>query len=216
MKKILLILLAAAVVLCATVALADSDVPEATASPQATVAPQAQSDEAGGTSGVDLSRFSIPRIHAPVIPQIEVPEVPEIEVPEIHTPAPTQKPKIEVPEIPEVERAELEAPAATPDAWPQVDEALKALGIDAYRALYDALSAGETVGEGSRGDAARGLQQMLVAFGQKVAVDGIVGPKTIAALKAVQAQYGLPPSEKLDAADLATLLPLLLTAGQSE
>jgi peptidoglycan hydrolase-like protein with peptidoglycan-binding domain len=47
-------------------------------------------------------------------------------------------------------------------------------------------------------------------------VDGIVGPKTIAALKAVQAQYGLPPSEKLDAAGLATLLPLLLTAGQSE
>ena len=209
-KKIRLILLAAAVVLCATAALADPDVPEATA------APQVQSDEAGDPSRVDLSRFSIPRIHAPVIPQIEVPEVPEIEVPEIHTPAPTQKPKIEVPEIPEVERAELEAPAATPDAWPQVDEALEALGIDAYRALYDALSAGETVGEGSRGDAARGLQQMLVAFGQKVAVDGIVGPKTIAALKAVQAQYGLPPSEKLDAADLATLLPLLLTAGQSE
>ena len=119
-------------------------------------------------------------------------------------------------EIPEVEHAALEAPAATPDAWPQVDEALKALGIDAYRALYDALSAGETVGEGSRGDAARGLQQMLAAFGQDIRVDGIVGPRTIAALNAVQAQYGLAPSDKLDAGGLAALLPLLLTAEQGE
>ena len=212
----LLILLAAGLALSAPTALADRETPQATAVPEATTAPQAQNDGSGDPSGVDLSRFSIPRIHAPVIPKIEAPEVPEIEVPEIHTPAPTQKPKIEVPGIPTVAPGEVEAPAATSDASQPVEAALEALGVDAYRALYDALSAGETVGEGSRGDAARGLQQMLVAFGQKVAVDGIVGPKTIAALKAVQAQYGLSPSEKLDAAGLATLLPLLLTAGQSQ
>ena len=216
MKKMLLILLAAGLALSAPTALADQETPQATAAPEATVAPQTQNDGSGDPSGVDLSRFSIPRIHAPVIPKIEVPEVPEIEVPEIHTPAPTQKPKIEVPGIPTVEPGEVEAPAATSDASQPVEAALEALGVDAYRALYDALSAGETVGEGSRGDAARGLQQMLAAFGQDIRVDGIVGPRTIAALNAVQAQYGLPPSDKLDAGGLAALLPLLLTAEQGE
>jgi lysozyme family protein len=72
------------------------------------------------------------------------------------------------------------------------------------------------VGDGSRGDAARGLQQLLVAFGQDIRADGIVGPKTIAALKAVQAQYELPQTDKLDAEGLAALLPLLLRNGQDK
>ena len=187
MKKLLSILLAAAV-LCGLAALGEQSAPTD-----------------------DMSRFSIPHIPVPTIPAIEVPEIDEIEVPEVPTVGPTEKPKIEVPEIPEVDALAGAAPQATPDPSDQVGAALAALGVDAYLALYDALSNGETVGEGSRGDAAKGLQQLLAAFGQDVRADGIVGPKTIAALNAVQDQYALPRTDGLDAAGLAALLPLLLT-----
>ena len=158
-------------------------------------AASAEQDAPGG----DMSRFSIPRIPAPTIPVIEVPEIPEIDVPEVPTAAPTEKPKIKAPEIPGVEVSA-----------PQVEAALEALGVKDYRALYDALSRGEVIGDGSRGDAARGLQQLLAAFGQTVKADGIVGPRTIAALNAVQDQFGLPRTESLDAEGFAALLPLLM------
>lgn len=191
MKKLLSILLAAAL-LCGLSVLAEQNAP---------------ADETG--------RFSVPHIPAPTVPPVEVPEIEEIEVPEVPTAAPTQKPKIEVPEIPEVDLPGVDVPRATSDAADQVETALAALGVDAYRALYDALSRGEAVGEGSRGDAAKGLQQLLAAFGQEVKADGIVGPKTIAALNAVQDQYELPRTDSLDAAGLSALLPLLLSGEQS-
>ena len=191
MQKMISILLAAALALCGLMALAEQ-----------------------GDSRDDMSRFSIPHIPTPSIPPVEVPEIDEIEVPKVPTAAPTGTPKIEVPEIPEVDVPGLDAPQVTSDAGEAVEVALAAMGVDAYRALYDALSRGETICEGSTGDAAKGLQQLLAAFGQDVRADGIVGPKTVAALNAVQDQYGLPRADSLDAAGLAALLPLLLANEQ--
>lgn len=191
MKKLLSILLAGTMLLYGLVTLAEQD-----------------------ASGDDMSRFSIPHIAAPTVPPVEVPEIDEIKVPEVPTAAPTKKPKIEIPDIPEVDVPQADLPGAAADAADPVEAALAALGVDAYRALRDALADGSAVGNGSRGDAAKGLQQLLTAFGQDVRVDGIVGPKTLAALNAVQDRYGLPRADKLDAAGLAALLPLLLTNGQ--
>ena len=191
MKKLLSVLLAAAVLLCALASLAEQDEPKE-------------------------DRFSVLRIRVPTVPPVEVPEINEIEVPEVPTAAPTKKPKIKVPEIPDVDVDAPDVPRVTANAPAQVESALAALGVTGYPALRDALSSGEAVGDGSRGDAARGLQQLLVAFGQDIRVDGIVGPKTIAALKAVQAQYELPQTDKLDAEGLAALLPLLLRNGQDK
>jgi hypothetical protein len=187
MKKLLTILLASAMLMWGGAASAEQDAP-----------------------GGDMSRFSIPRIPAPTIPVIEVPEIPEIDVPEVPTAAPTEKPKIKAPEIPGVEVSGDEIPQPAASVAHQVEAALEALGVKDYRALYDALSRGEVIGDGSRGDAARGLQQLLAAFGQAVKADGIVGPRTIAALNAVQDQFGLRRTGSLDAEGFAALLPLLM------
>ena len=191
MKKLLSVLLAAAVLICGLAVVAEQD-------------------------GAKEDRFSVLRIRVPTVPPVEVPEIPEIEVPEVPTPAPTKKPKIEVPEIPEVDVDAPDVPRVTADAPAQLESALAAMGVTDYPALRDALGSGEAMGDGSRGDAARGLQQLLVAFGQNIKADGIVGPKTLAALNAVQAQYELPQTDRLDAEGLATLLPLLLMNGQDE
>lgn len=191
MKKLLSVLLAAAVLICGLAVVAEQD-------------------------GAKEDRFSVLRIRVPTVPPVEVPEIPEIEVPEVPTAAPTKKPKIEVPEIPEVDVDAPDVPRVTADAPAQLESALAAMGVTDYPALRDALDSGEAVGEGSRGDAARGLQQLLIAFGQDIRADGIVGPRTIAALKAVQAQYELPQTDALDAEGLAALLPLLLGNGQDD
>ena len=104
----------------------------------------------------------------------------------------------------------LPALADSEDAAVSTDDVLSALGDDVYRNTYDALLAGEVVQKGSKGDAASGVQQTLVAFGQNITVDGNVGPKTIGALNAVQAAFGLEATESLDAAGYAELLPRLL------
>jgi len=192
MKKLLSVLLTAAMLLCSLAVLAEQD------------------------GAKEEDRFSVLRIRVPTVPPVEVPEIPEIEVPKVPTPAPTKKPKIEVPEIPEVEVDAPDVPRVTADPAAQVESALATLGVTEYRELYESLSSGEAVGDGSRGDAAKGLQQLLVAFGQSVTVDGIVGPKTLAALNAVQAQFELPQTNKLDAKGLASLLPLLLMNGQED
>lgn len=95
-------------------------------------------------------------------------------------------------------------------AAPTTEDVLEALGEDIYRDTYAALAAGETVGRGAKGELAKGFQQTLIAFGQKITADGSVGPKTIAALNAVQEAFGLEPTETLDADGYAELLPRLL------
>ncbi len=125
---------------------------------------------------------------------------------------PTEEPAEEEPEeeVSEEEVSEEEEPATGAIGGVDVDEVLDALGEDVYRDTYKALLAGETIAKGSKGDAAKGVQQTLVAFGQDIAVDGSVGPRTIAALNAVQAAFGLEQTESLDASQFAALLPRLL------
>lgn len=135
---------------------------------------------------------------APAEPEAEPEEAPDVE-PEA---APEEAP----------ETAPEEAPETAPDPQALIGEVLDALGDDAYRAVYEALSAGEVVEKGSKGDVARGVQQTLIAFGQDISADGSVGPKTIAALNAVQEGFGMAPTEALDADGYAALLPRLLAA----
>jgi peptidoglycan hydrolase-like protein with peptidoglycan-binding domain len=52
-----------------------------------------------------------------------------------------------------------------------------------------------TLRQGMSGDDVRGLQLALNAIGQKVDVDSQFGPQTTAAVKAVQQQAGLKPSD---------------------
>ncbi|MBR7188841.1 MAG: hypothetical protein IKD53_09835 [Clostridia bacterium] len=101
-------------------------------------------------------------------------------------------------------------PTLEPAGEASIDEVLTALNDDTYRATRDALRSGEVVKKGSKGAAARGVQQTLAAFGQKIAVDGNAGARTIAALNAVQAAFGLEKTDSLDAEGYATLLPRLL------
>ena len=99
------------------------------------------------------------------------------------------------------------ADAALPDMV--LDAVMDALG-GGCRETYEARRAGGPVGMSARGDAARGVQQTLVDFGQDIAADGIVGAKTLTALNAVQAAFGLEATEALDAGGYAALLPRLL------
>ena len=129
------------------------------------------------------------------------------------TPEPTTAP------TPEPTAEPIEEPAPEPEGTPigvSTEDILAALDDDTCRATYDALSAGEVIRKGSRGDTAKGVQQTLVDFGQNIAVDGSVGPKTIAALNAVQAAFGLTETEELDAAGYADLLPRLLMVANPE
>lgn len=109
--------------------------------------------------------------------------------------------------------AAQEAPAA---AEVTLDDILDALGNDNCRTTYQALLEGEVIKKGSKGDAAKGVQQTLVDFGKDIAVDGSVGPKTIGALNEVQAAFGLEETESLDAEGYAQLLPRLLVATRPE
>ena len=122
--------------------------------------------------------------------------------------APEGAPEPEADEAPETR----EEPAEEPAGEVTTAEVLDALGEGPYREVYDALSAGEVIQKGSKGDIAKGVQQTLIAFGQDIAADGSVGPKTIGALNAVQAAFGLEQTEALDAAGYEQLLPRLLVA----
>ena len=119
-------------------------------------------------------------------------------------------------EAPEPEAAgesvAAEEPATVPSAPADVDSVLAALGSDHCRATYEALLAGEVIQNGSKGEVARGVQQTLIDFGQGITADGSVGPKTLAALNAVQSAFGLEPTDFVDAAGYEALLPRLLIA----
>lgn len=170
----------------------------------------------------------LPKVATPAAPKIVVPDIPKVQAPQVEIPTYSSVDPID-PEVDAIadaavkEAIEGNAPAEEPEDEPTeepaeelageipVDEVLDALGEDAYRATYDALLAGEVVEKGGKGDTAKGVQQTLVALGQDIAMDGNVGPKSIAALNAAQAAFGLEESESLDAAGYAVLLPRLLT-----
>ena len=91
------------------------------------------------------------------------------------------------------------------------EEILSSLNNDAYRKAYDAVMAGEVLRGGSKGDAARGVQQMLADFGKKITVDGKLTDKNMETLNAVQEAFGLEQTDSLDAEGYIRLLPRLLT-----
>lgn len=64
-------------------------------------------------------------------------------------------------------------------------------------ALYDALLSGVVVQKGSSGDYVRTLQKLLNALGDKLAVDGSIGAKTISAMSETLQNYTCAPSERL-------------------
>lgn len=111
--------------------------------------------------------------------------------------------------------AEPENAEATAGEAP-VEGVLDALGEDAYRAAYRALSEGSVIRSGSRGDVAWSVQQTLIAFGQQIEADGSIGPRTLGALNAVQRAFGLDETEALDAAGYARLLSRLLILTDEE
>lgn len=151
----------------------------------------------------DLSGVAYLAAEATVPESTATPEPTEAPTPE-PTAEPTAEPASEPTETPEA--ADVEA------AQIGEDEILAALGKDIYRATYEALLGGEVIAKGSKGEAAKGVQQTLADFGQSISVDGSVGAKTIAALNAVQTAFGLPATESLYAAGYAQLLPRLLIA----
>ncbi|MCA8922305.1 MAG: peptidoglycan-binding protein, partial [Planctomycetes bacterium] len=57
----------------------------------------------------------------------------------------------------------------------------------------------EVLRQGSRGEAVRALQARLVAAGHRIAVDGIYGPNTAAAVRAFQRSRSLPATGRADA-----------------
>ena len=87
---------------------------------------------------------------------------------------------------------------------------MKRWGDTVYRETYQALLDGEVLQKGSKGDAAKGLQQTLIAFGQGITADGSAGPKTFAALNQVQSSFGGDETETLDAEGYFGLLLKLL------
>ncbi len=226
MKKLLVVLMALSLALWGA-ALAEGTAPDAP-------------EQAGGEA--DTETFDIPELpgiaipdlsdpEATVAPKIEVPEIPEIELPQVDIPwftdaaFPATKADAAADVAPaeaaggeegdEEPDGESDGEAAQPGAAGP-GELLEALGRKVFRETYEALLGGEVVKKGSKGDTAKGVQQTLAAFGQDIAIDGIVGPKTIAALNAVQTALGLEKTDSLDGEGYAALLPGLLTAVHPE
>ncbi len=79
--------------------------------------------------------------------------------------------------------------------------ALRELDNPLFAQTYDYLASGETLGSGSKGDPAEGLQQILRDIGANIAVDGNIGGKTMEALNAARATLGIG-EEAIDAVSL--------------
>lgn len=168
--------------------------------------------EAPATAETSMSQpvAQVPHIQ---LPKVQVPKVPVPRVPLPKVQVPTiQAPTVASP-VAGNDTSEAPVPTQQPASEPaevRIDEVIDALDNDVYRKTYDALLSGEVIQKGSRGDTAKGVQQTLVDFSQRIAVDGSVGQKTIAALNAVQSAFGLPNTQMLDAEGYAQLLPRLM------
>ena len=89
---------------------------------------------------------------------------------------------------------------------------LDTLGKEEYRKTFEFLADGAVITEGYKGEAGRGLQQVLVDLGCEIAVDGAVGAKTMEALHHTEAVFGFDPSDQIDLELYSRLLPLAFLA----
>ena len=87
-----------------------------------------------------------------------------------------------------------------------VREVLEALAQPSYASTYDYLAAGNTITAGERSDYGAGLQTLLNAFDQGLAVDGAVGNQTLTAVHNMQAALGREQTDTVDADLFAELL----------
>ena len=107
-----------------------------------------------------------------------------------------------------------EEPAETAQNW--TESVLSQLDSSVYRETYNALSEGKTISTGAYGTAAKGLQQTLIDFGQKLSADGQAGEKTFEALHTVQDAFGLDRTDTIDADGYSQLLLRLLVFKEME
>lgn len=105
--------------------------------------------------------------------------------------------------------AEWEMPERPADTMAGV---LSYLDDPLYAAAREFLKTGETLGSGSKGDPARGLQTLIRAFGKEIAADGNVGPKTMAALTEIEEMFRMEETDALDLETFDRLLMILLIA----
>lgn len=101
-----------------------------------------------------------------------------------------------------------------PESDPQTVEILDILGVDSYKATYEYLLTGGTIGKGAPREPAKGLQETLVALGRDISVDGSVGSKTITAMNEVQEILGLGTTDEMDAAGYEALIRALFMANK--
>ena len=102
------------------------------------------------------------------------------------------------------------------ESFDLTDYVLNQLDNADYRETYEALTDGETVSMGGWGTTAKGLQQTLIDFGQKLSADGQAGGKTFDALHAVQDAFGLERTDKVDSEAYSQLLLRLLVLREME
>jgi len=97
-----------------------------------------------------------------------------------------------------------------------IKEVLTALADPEYETLYSALQGGAVITRGMVGENSRILQKLLVELGCDITVDSSAGPGTFGALNQVRSSFGMADTEKVDAAVLTELLPLLLLARDTD
>ena len=137
------------------------------------------------------------------------------QIPE-QTPEPTSLPEPIEAAAAETTDAEEDSPVQDESESSLTEYVLSELGNSVYRETYDALSGGETVAMGAWGTTAKGVQQTLIDFGQKLSADGQAGGKTFDALHAVQDAFGMARTDKVDGAAYEALLLRLLVLREME
>ena len=121
-----------------------------------------------------------------------------------------------IPLMTETTDAEEDSPVQDETESSLTEYVLTELGNSVYRETYDALRGGETVAMGAWGATAKGVQQTLIDFGQKLSADGQAGGKTFDALHAVQDAFGMERTDKVDKAAYEALLLRLLVLREME
>lgn len=102
---------------------------------------------------------------------------------------------------PQVLSVEVKMVEVTPTPEPTPSPAPTPAPVDKAADYADAityLEAGNTLKDGSRGAPAKALQLLLIAHGESIDPDGIVGKLTMGALHRVEAACGLPETDWVD------------------